>query len=122
MARKKKVLVVDDESPIAEMISEFCESFGYETRIMTNGESVLAAAETFQPDIITLDIMMPGMSGMDVLKELKMNPQTQNIPVLIISAMSDEDQVKSLLNESHGILAKPLKIKKLKSALDKILP
>lgn len=90
---KEKVLVVEDEGDILELIKYNLEKEGYLVEGHDTGESGLEAAKASQPDLVLLDIMLPGLSGLQVCKELRKNPKTQNIPVILVSAKGDESDI-----------------------------
>lgn len=120
--RKRKILVMDDESPIAEVISEFCKSFGFETKILTSGENALEAVKGYKPDLITLDLVMPEISGVEVLEQLKADPETRDIPIIIISSIAGSTSVEEMLKkQTKEILAKPVQIKVLKASIEDAL-
>ena len=82
---KNKILVIDDDETITSIIKSLLNPAGYEITTATDGESGLEHAQTDQPDAILLDEKMRGMSGIDVLKSLKKQETTQNIPVIMLS-------------------------------------
>lgn len=84
----KKILIVDDEPTNLHVMRQILKDT-YQLLFAPNGEKALQAANTHQPDLILLDIMMPDMSGYEVCQQLKNNPLTENIPVIFVSAMSE---------------------------------
>jgi len=88
-AGQKTVLVVDDEPNVVLMISEYLTGEGYNTITATSGKKALELAETHRPFAITLDVIMPEMDGWEVLQNLKKNPETADIPVIIVSVSGD---------------------------------
>lgn len=92
------ILVVDDTSSITALLEVILEEEGYQVTVANNGKTALARTEEFLPDVILLDIMMPGMSGFDVLEELVKNPRTRDIPVLMVTARAELDDVSRALN------------------------
>ena len=88
---QKTVLVVDDEPDIARLIRHQLEAQGYRVITATLGDEALAKANAEHPDLITLDILLPDRDGFDVLRELKANPHTTDIPVLILSIVQDKE-------------------------------
>ena len=122
---QKKILVVDDEAPIADLIAEFCEIIGYKTRVIYNGKEVVNAVKQFCPDLITLDLNMPDVPGATILTVLKKDSDTRSIPVLIISSNVDStnpsQQMDESLKLSQAILPKPIEIKTLRMQIDKAL-
>lgn len=91
------VLLVEDDQLLIKMYKTKFESEGFTVITADDGEQGLKAAIDNKPDIILLDIMMPKLSGEDVLAELKKRPDTQNIPVIMFSNLSQEDQAQKLL-------------------------
>ena len=85
----KRILVVDDEPDIVEMIKVALESASYQVLTAFNGNECLEKAKKEKPDAIVLDIMMPEKDGFVTCKELKGDPQTQEIPVLILTAVGE---------------------------------
>ena len=86
MADKQKILIVDDDNNIAELVSLYLIKECFDTQIANDGEEALAAIQNYQPDLVVLDIMLPGMSGYDVLRELR---KTSNLPVIMLSAKGE---------------------------------
>ena len=80
---KKKILIVDDDSNIAELISLYLTKEFFQCEIAPDGETALQLFETFSPDILLLDIMLPGMDGYDVCREIR---KKSNTPIIMLSA------------------------------------
>lgn len=85
-----KILLVEDDDALANVYMMRLEAEGFETRRVSNGEDALAAAQDFKPDLILLDVMMPKVSGFDVLDILRNTPQTANVKIIILTALSQE--------------------------------
>ena len=85
-AARQKILIVDDDSNIAELISLYLMKEFYETRIVGDGEEALAAVGTFEPDLILLDLMLPGMDGYQVCREVR---STKDTPIIMLSAKGE---------------------------------
>lgn len=99
MDTKKKILLVEDDEALAEVYKSRLEIEGFETQWVENGELALTAAMTFKPDLILLDAMMPKISGFDVLDILRNTPETNNIHVIMLTALSqpkDKERAESL--------------------------
>ena len=102
MADKKKILVVDDNEPFIELAKEiFSQEFILETAL--NGFEGLGKALTFLPDLILLDINMPGITGIEFVRKLSANPQTAQIPVIVITASDYNSLTQSLLRQEHNV-------------------
>lgn len=104
MAGKKKILVVDDEVDFLEMLSLRLEANNYEVVTAVDGEQALEKLEKEKPDAVMLDIMMPGIDGIDVLRRVREN--NANLPIFMITAFSNEARFKlaSKFNASGFIL------------------
>lgn len=94
MATIKKVLIIDDDTTLCDMYSEELKAKGYQVALAHNGISGLEAAEKEKPDVILLDIMMPKQNGFDTLRKLKENGKTAKIPVIVLSALVQEENKK----------------------------
>lgn len=102
MADKKKILVVDDNEPFIELAKEiFSQEFILETAL--NGFEGLGKALTFLPDLILLDINMPRITGIEFVRKLSANPQTAQIPVVVITASDYNSLTQSLLRQEHNV-------------------
>ena len=87
MANKQKILIVDDDENIAELISLYLTKECFETSVVNDGESALTEFESFCPDLIILDLMLPGMDGYQVCREIRAK---SNIPIIMLSAKVEE--------------------------------
>ncbi|TKG90793.1 response regulator [Puteibacter caeruleilacunae] len=103
---KKTVLVVDDEPEISISIATNIEKAGYATYQLNQGTKVVETAKQIQPFAITLDLLMPDMDGYEVLQELKQDPETANIPVIVVSISKDKDTALAL--GAVGYISKPV--------------
>ena len=93
---KKKILLVEDDDGLANVYKMRLETEGFTVKRVPNGEDALAAAIEFKPDLIVLDVMMPKVSGFDVLDILRNTPETANIKVVMLTALSqDTDKQKA---------------------------
>lgn len=91
----KKVMVVEDDALLSKVLSEALGKEGFEIATVNNGTDVMASAKRFLPQIIMLDLMLPGMDGFMVLKELKADDKLKNIPVVVLSNLDEAGDVKS---------------------------
>jgi len=88
-----KVLIADDNPQNAELLEAHLEGTGYETRIAVNGAETLELAQSWNPDVILLDVMMPKLSGFEVCKQLRAAPATHNIGVLMVTALDQATDI-----------------------------
>lgn len=96
---KKKILLVEDDTALAAVYRSRLELEGFEISEVNNGEDALSAAISFRPDLILLDVMMPKISGFDVLDILRNTPETTNIRVVMLTALSqpkDKERAEQL--------------------------
>jgi len=96
---KKKILLVEDDVALAAVYRSRLELEGFETREVNNGEDALSATIEFKPDLILLDAMMPKISGFDVLDILRNTPETANVRIIMLTALSqpkDKERAESL--------------------------
>jgi len=95
-ALKKKILLVEDDDALALAYTTRLTAEGFEVRRVSNGEEGLSAAIQFKPDLVILDAMMPKVSGFDVLDILRNTPETSNLRIMMLSALSqDSDQKRA---------------------------
>ena len=93
VVQTKTILAVDDEADILELISFNLEKEGYQVRCAASGEEALDMAGTVDPELVLLDIMLPGMNGLEVCKRLKRQARTSDIPVIMLSARGEETDI-----------------------------
>jgi DNA-binding response OmpR family regulator len=86
----KKILFVEDDDALAGVYLVRLQAEGFDVKRVANGEEALAAATTFKPDLVLLDVMMPKVSGFDVLDILRNTPETANLKVVMLTALSQE--------------------------------
>jgi putative two-component system response regulator len=114
MKSKARVLAVDDEEQIRNMIKNVLSDFDYEIFLAKDGTEALETVEEVSPDVILLDIQMPGMNGIEVTKALKQNNKTKIIPVVILSGLHDVDyRIEALEAGADDFLSKPPVIQEL---------
>jgi two-component system phosphate regulon response regulator PhoB len=88
------ILVADDDLDIRDLVAYKLEQAGYEVTAVTNGLAALSAARKARPDLAVLDVMMPGMSGIDVCRELRGNKSTATVPIILLTARAQEGDVE----------------------------
>lgn len=89
----RKILVCDDDEGISEVIKVILEGSGYQVNILNNGKAILKKVASFKPDMILLDIWMPGIDGREITKVLKRDPKSTHIPVVVVSALNDTKKI-----------------------------
>jgi DNA-binding response OmpR family regulator len=97
----KRILFVEDDDALAGVYLVRLQAEGFEVKRVSNGEEALAAATSFKPDLVLLDVMMPKVSGFDVLDILRNTPETANMKIIMLTALSQESDRKRA--ESMGV-------------------
>ncbi|MCH9617748.1 MAG: Transcriptional regulatory protein WalR [Chlamydiia bacterium] len=122
MAQRKRILLIEDEEDIASLIKLQAEISGYILHVEVDGINGLRAVEREKPDLVIIDIMLPGQNGFDVCRKIKSNPELRGIPVIIVSAKSDEiDVLLGLELGADDYIAKPFSLKVLMTRIKVIL-
>jgi two-component system alkaline phosphatase synthesis response regulator PhoP len=115
----KKVLIADDEPDILEIIQYNLQNEGYEVVTAKNGNEAIDQAKRFNPDLIILDIMMPGKNGIEVCNLLRMQPAFKETLIIFLTALSDEvTEVKGLESGADDFITKPISPKVLLSKVN----
>ena len=108
-SHQSEILIVDDIPTNIKLLYEFLQQSNYRVSIAKNAESAFKKLEKIVPDLILLDVMMPGMDGYEVCEKLKRNPETRDIPVIFMTARTDEvDKVKGLSIGAVDYITKPI--------------
>jgi CheY-like chemotaxis protein len=106
----KIILIVDDNPTNLGVLFDYLKELGHRVLVHTNGESAIAATRQMSPDIILLDVMMPGIDGFETCRRLKANNATKDIPVIFMTALTDTvDEVKGLEVGAVDYITKPIK-------------
>ena len=119
MVRKQKILIVDDDANISELVSLYLTKEHFETDCAEDGYEALAKFSTFQPDLILLDLMLPGIDGYGICKEVR---KTSNVPIIMVSAKGEVfDKVLGLELGADDYIIKPFDPKELVARVKAIL-
>lgn len=119
MTSKQKILIVDDDNNIAELISLYLTKECFETKIVGDGEAAVEAAKSFEPNIILLDLMLPGMDGYQVCREVR---SWSNVPIIMLSAKGEVfDKVLGLELGADDYMEKPFDSKELVARVKAVL-
>ena len=106
-SKRDRVLVVDDDASLAEMLSIVLESEGLTAEVVRSGDAVMAAFASFKPDVVLLDLMLPGIDGMKVCRRIR---ATSAVPIIMLTAKSDTpDVVRGLEAGADDYITKPFK-------------
>ena len=119
MASKQRILIVDDDENIAELISLYLTKECYETKIVYDGESALSELSVFKPNLILLDLMLPGIDGYQVCREIRKN---NNVPIIMLSAKGETfDKVLGLELGADDYIIKPFETKEMVARVKAVL-
>jgi CheY-like chemotaxis protein len=121
--RKRKILVIDDEPDVIGYLAAFLEDEGFHVLTAPGGPEGLKLAREQAPDLITLDITMPAMSGIEVLTTLRRDDRLSRIPVIIITGVSAIEKLTAYrdVRPPEGFMPKPIDLGRLLSAIESIL-
>ena len=118
------ILMIDDDAEFAGLASLHFTGLGYQVTLAPNGKDGLLKAAALKPDIIFLDIMMPDMNGIEVLRELQAGDETSDIPVLIMSGKYFDKGMNDIFTQERnfrGFLGKPVSLAQLQQKVEAIL-
>ena len=110
MSELNRILIVEDDPLEADLLKQELSDRGYETCWAGDGEKALALIQKTPPDLILLDVVLPGMDGLEVVRKIKSNPRTRFIPVIMVTALADlEERIKGLDSGADDYITKPFK-------------
>jgi DNA-binding response OmpR family regulator len=121
VSSRGSVLVVEDEPTIAEIVARYLERAGYETRTAADGPSALAAAFEARPDLVVLDIMLPGLDGLEVMRRLHAQLDSQIAVILLTAKGEESDRVTGLRAGADDYVVKPFSPAELVARVDAVL-
>jgi two-component system, OmpR family, alkaline phosphatase synthesis response regulator PhoP len=117
-----RVFIVEDSADIAELIRHYLKRAGYETTVFASGREALTGARKSAPDLVVLDIMLPGMDGLEVCQALRSDPSTARLPILVLTARGEEaDRVRGLELGADDYVTKPFSPKELVARVGALL-
>lgn len=117
-----KILVVDDEASARSGLELLLRKQGYEVRLAADGDGALAECAAFQPDLILLDVMMPGLDGFEVCRQLKAKPETRLTPVVLVTGLTDrDDRIEGINVGADDFLNKPIDVSELNARVRSLL-
>ena len=119
MSEKQRILIVDDDANIAELIALYLTKECFDTKMVGDGEAALADFQEYNPDLILLDLMLPGIDGYEVCREIR---KTSQVPIIMLTALSDEEnQLKGFEQQIDDYIPKPFSPKILLCKIAAIL-
>lgn len=119
----KKLLIIDDDIAITELMKALVKMEGFEATVVNDSLQAVEVARSFTPDLITLDLMMPGLTGFELCKIFSEDPELSSIPIIIISAKDDpESKQRALAAGAKEYVVKPFLVDDLMSAINSLIP
>jgi CheY-like chemotaxis protein len=118
----KKIILIEDNLVNQMVFKDILESSGYQIVCFESAEDALSAASSLHPDLILLDIQLPGIDGLTAARLLRAQPLIQEVPIIALTAHAlPDDREKSLIAGCSGYIAKPIRIKEFRSVIEKYL-
>ena len=117
---KKKIMILEDDEATAALMKFYLEEEGFQVIVSSRGKSFLTKAAEFQPDLITLDVLLPDANGFSIFKKLQQDERTKNIPVIFVTVREEQD--KGIKMGASGYIVKPFNEGELKGTIKSILP
>jgi CheY-like chemotaxis protein len=122
MSANKKILVADDDSRNRKLLETLLGADGYVVTTVNSGQATLDAVASERPDLILLDLMMPGMDGFEVVRRLKNDAETRDIPIVMVTALDDSgSRLRLLAAGVADLISKPIDRWQLKERLQQLL-
>jgi len=120
--KQYNILVIDDSTTNNVLLVAIMEQFGYQTNTALSVKEAIICIEKKIPDLILLDLLMPKISGFQFLEQLKSDEKTRSIPVIVVSAITDEDSINRILKEGAAdFIRKPVDIQNLVDQVNNLL-
>jgi two-component system alkaline phosphatase synthesis response regulator PhoP len=117
-----RILIVEDDHDIAALIAHYLEKAGYGSEIIADGAQALAAAKSTPPDLVILDLMLPGIDGLEVCKALRLNPRTAALPIIMLTARGEEsERILGLDSGADDYVVKPFRPNELMARVRALL-
>ena len=118
----KRILIVEDDPVSLKLVRDVLQADGYETEEVTTGEEAVTRAAQLKPDLIVMDIRLPGIDGLEATRRLKSDPSTEGIPIIAVTAHAmPEDEARILATGCQAYLSKPLRFAEFVSVVKGLL-
>ena len=115
----KKVMILEDDEATAELMKFYLQEEGFEVVVSSRGTSFITKAAEFQPDLITLDVLLPDANGFSIFEKLQQDERTRNIPVIFVTVREEKD--KGIKMGASGYIVKPFNEGELKGTIKSII-
>ncbi len=118
----KSILIVEDNQTNAQLLKDVLVIKGYDVDIVTNGDDALASMEKSKPDLVLMDVQLPGMDGYEVTRIMRGNPETKELPVIAVTAYALKgDEAKAMDAGCDGYMSKPINTRELPKMVEKLI-
>ena len=118
----KSILIVEDNQTNAQLLKDVLVIKCYEVNIVTNGDDALASMEKFKPDLVLMDVQLPGMDGYEVTRKRRENPQTKELPIIAVTAYALKgDREKAMKAGCDGYMSKPINTRELPKMVERLI-
>ncbi len=119
---KTTIYIVEDDGDIAELIDFNLSVQGYETKVISNGDEAYDLIIEYPPDLLLLDLSLPGLSGIEIAKYVRSSPEVKDLPIIMLTARSQEtDKIIGLKTGADDYITKPFSVKELSARIEAIL-
>lgn len=102
-----KILAVDDDPEISSLVQYTLESLGHEVKVCDNGRDVMDSLKSFKPELLILDVMLPGIDGYSLTNQITEDAETQNIPIIVLSALEPSRTMFQRFTQVSAFMTKP---------------
>lgn len=116
-----KIMVIDDDPEISSLVQYTLESMGHTIRVCDNGREVIDAIKEFKPELMVMDVMLPGIDGYSLTSKITEDPQLASIPIIVLSALEPSRSMFSKFNQVSAFLTKPFNTDDLLDAVKNAL-
>ena len=107
--KKHKILIADDNQPNCELLEAYLDGLDCEIEVAIDGQETIEKVDSFQPDLVLLDVMMPKFSGFEVCQKIKSQPETRNIMILMVTALNELGDIERAIEAgTNDFLSKPV--------------
>jgi len=117
-----KILAVDDDPEISSLVQYALESLGHEVKVCDNGRDVMDALKSFKPELLILDVMLPGVDGYSLTNQIAEDPATQGIPIIVLSALEPSRTMFQRFSQVSAFMTKPFNTDDFLEAVKTALP
>ncbi len=118
----KKILIVDDDITIQRLLEFILRKFDVDVLISSDGDSAVELIKSEKPDLVFLDVMMPGKSGIEVCREIKSNPELKNTYIVMLTAKGEESEIKDMFGAgANEYVPKPFSPSEIMSIVKKVI-